>query len=341
MTRTPVNPSDVQPCPESIRFGPVEQTELLAAAQRLTEASAGGDRDAGRRFLDAAKAHRIDLSNLWASSDSETGRIREVVLGVRGSGRTAMFFTSLPSNREAEVEVGRLLDLSCTGYEKAPDAGVRLAQTLLSPGEHAAARAFVHGGFHELSRLAYLSRPVPQPSEFDGYTPWQLPEGVRAVSLSDFAPDFEGSRDRLLAGLTRSYEQTLDCPELCDLRKPEDVLDSHRSVGRFDPKWWWIIEEHGQAEGAMLFTACPELGSVELVYLGLSPALRGRGIAKVLMRSGMRELAFGLNLKSARGRQRGNLTCAVDLKNDPARGLYRSLGFQMTAERIAFVRAIG
>ena len=57
------------------------------------------------------------------------------------------------------------------------------------------------------------------------------------------------------------------------------------------------------------------------------------------MRSGMRDLSFGL--PRGRARERARLTCAVDLNNEPARRLYRGLGFQMTAERIAMVRAIG
>jgi len=319
----------------------VEEQGLLAAAHRLAEASASGDRDAGKRFLAAARSHGIDLSNFWASSDQDTGRVREAVLGIPGSGRTAMFFTSAPKGRDAEQEIGRLIDLACIEFENRAALvgdGVRLAQTLLSPGEQGAARAFVHGGFHELSRLAYLSRPVPKPAEFDGYEPWKLPAGVRAVALTEL----RGARDTidrlLLTALTRSYDQTLDCPELCHLRQPEDVLESHRSVRQFDPRWWWLIELNGEPEGVMLFTANPEQGDVELVYLGLSPKLRGKGIAGTLMRSGMRELAYGL--KARRGRGTGKLCCAVDLANEPARRLYRGLGFQMTAERVAMVRPL-
>lgn len=325
----------------------VDDALLLAASQRLAEASAGGDRDAGKRFLSAARTHGIDLSNFWASSDPETGRVREVVLGVPGSGKTAMFFTSSPKGREAEQEVGALIDRVCGEFERRsaeaekPHGGggeVRLAQTLLNPGERAAARAFEIGNFRELARLAYLSRPLPLVSEFEGFEPWKLPSGIRAIAVSDLKLDAPTTDARLLTALTRSYEQTLDCPELCALRAPEDVLESHRSVRKFDPRWWWLIELDGEPEGVMLFTANPEQGDVELVYLGLSPKLRGKGVARVLMRSGMRALATGL--RSRKSRERGRLTCAVDLANEPARRLYRGLGFQMTAERIAMVRAL-
>jgi len=329
------------------QFQLVDESGLLAASHRLAEASAGGDRDAGKRFLSAARTHGIDLSNFWASCDPTTGRVREVALGVPGSGRTAMFFTSPPKNREAEEEVGVLIDRVCGEFVRRAGAsgsaqactGIRLAQTLLNPGERAAARAFEHGGFRELARLAYLSRPLPLPSEFDGIEPWRLPDGIRATALASLGPDESSIDARLLIALSRSYEQTLDCPDLCRLRSPEDVLESHRSVRKFDPRWWWLIELNGEPEGVMLFTANPEQGDVELVYLGLSPKLRGKGIAGTLMRSGMRELAYGLKARRSRGT--GKLCCAVDLANEPARRLYRGLGFQMTAERVAMVRPLG
>lgn len=254
-----------------------------------------------------------------------------------------MVFTSPPLNRAAEDEVARLIHLVCSEYTRLAGESlrppVRLAQTLLGPSDSGGARAFESGGFCELARLAYMSRPMPLPSEFQQAAHWDLPTGVRCVRVSELSADRVQVRGILLEALGRSYEHTLDCPELCALREPDDVLDSHLAVGKYDPRWWWVVEAHGQPEGAMLFTPCPEQGGVELVYLGISPDLRGRGIAKVLLRSGMRELSLGIGTKSAKGRL--HLSCAVDLKNQPARALYRALGFQMTAERRAFVRAIG
>ena len=74
--------------------------------------------------------------------------------------------------------------------------------------------------------------------------------------------------------LERSYVDTLDCPELCGLRVVDDVLESHRSVGVFDPGMWWLVMAEDEPEGCMLLSACPEQNAVELVYLGISPRLR-------------------------------------------------------------------
>ena len=340
MSQAAAKPPESVGEPDGYEIRKIDAHSQLAAAHRLSEASAAGDKDAGKRFLAAARTHGIDLEHFWSSCDPDTGRIREVALGVRGSGRTAMCFTSQPGSRPAEAELGQVLDALCDDLRSADRAAdVRLAQTLLNPGERAAARSFAHGGFHELARLAYMGRPVPTPGEFDGFQAWELPSDVTARSISSLGGEGPETNQQLLTALARSYEDTLDCPELCTLRAPEDVLESHKSVRQFDPRWWWLIELNGEPEGAMLFTACPESGGVELVYLGISPRLRGRGLGRTLMRSGMRELAFGL--PRSRARERARLTCAVDLHNEPARRLYRGLGFQMTAERIAMVRAIG
>jgi ribosomal protein S18 acetylase RimI-like enzyme len=82
----------------------------------------------------------------------------------------------------------------------------------------------------------------------------------------------------------------------------------------------------------MLFSPSPGTGTLELVYLGLSPMLRGRGL-------GGRLLAFGLS--HLVWREEGTVTCAVDQRNTPACRLYERFGFVRFEERIALVRGLG
>jgi mycothiol synthase len=125
--------------------------------------------------------------------------------------------------------------------------------------------------------------------------------------------------------------ETLDCPELCGLRETRDVLDSHRSAGRFDPALWWMVRREGKPAGALLLNPSPAQGHVELVYLGLAPELRGCGVARRLMLTGLSALA---------GRAERDVTLAVDTRNTPALRLYESLGFRPFARRTALVRPI-
>lgn len=153
--------------------------------------------------------------------------------------------------------------------------------------------------------------------------------GVVLRRLSDINAS---EHDALLAiALERSYIDTQDCPELCGLRDVADVLDSHRSVGDYDPALWWIIEYQGKPEGAMLLSACPEQQTIELVYLGISPVLRGKGIGSAMLALGLKELT---------GRPEGTISCAVDTRNAPAMKLYKRAGFQQFSTRVPMVMGI-
>ena len=137
----------------------------------------------------------------------------------------------------------------------------------------------------------------------------------------------------LAAALEHSYIDTMDCPELCGLRHIDDVLDSHRSTGTYDPTWWYLVRHNAQPAGAMLLNRCPEMRSVELVYLGLGTGVRGKGLGSRLLRMGMNRVHEAFPGWS--------VTCAVDARNAPALALYESLGFAAYAKRGAYVRSLG
>lgn len=292
----------------------------LAAARRLI-AGGHGDIASAQRLLSAASANGIDMAHLWASFDTGTGQPRQVCLGVVGTGRSAMLFASPPQGPEQEQELCAVIEALCAEMK-----GVRLAQALLEPHESAAERAFVQAGFMGVGTLAYLRRPMPAARDFASSSSPVWPQGVvvRTARSNDEA--------HLLRAMDRSYEQTLDCPELCGLRDTRDVFESHRLTGVVDLNLWWVVELNGQAEGLMLLNPCPDQSTVELVYLGLSPALRGCGLGRLLLSMGLARLG---------GRSERYVTCAVDLRNAPALKLYSSLGFAAFAQRVALVKPLG
>src|SRR5690606_29098186 len=134
-----------------------------------------------------------------------------------------------------------------------------------------------------------------------------------------------------VVALERSYIDTLDCPELCGLRGTRDVLESHKAAGHFEPSLWWLVRLDGEPEGAMLYSPGHGEGHIELVYLGISPALRGKRLGKTLRDFGRRVIAE---------RREPSGTCAVDQRNEPAKRLYRKAGFEQFAERVAYIRPV-
>jgi ribosomal protein S18 acetylase RimI-like enzyme len=303
-----------------IRVGPALRP---AAADRLVASAATGMEKGrgkpGKRFLTAAAAYQIDLTHFWASvSGVERTAVREAALLVPGTGRTAMLFCSPPRDAAGVAELAAVIDRACAGLTE-----VALAQALLEPGERAVREAALAAGFVEIGQLAYLRRPMPRVGEFSAPTSW--PAGVSVTPWRD------GEEPELARALEASYVDTLDCPGLCGMRETRDVITSHRGTGQFDPALWWLVRRDGAPEGAMLFNPCPEPASVELVYLGISPALRGHGLGRKLMELGLSALG---------GRSGEGVTCAVDRRNAPALRLYEGLGFASFGERIALVRPL-
>lgn len=319
-------PSDGSPW-RVLRIPPELRLEAAQALVGRAARAAGIDeQEAGRRFLVSTINHAIDLTHFWGSVENAPGRgelglrVRQAALAVPskpGTGRTAMVFTSHPENEAEQGEVAAVIDGAC-----AEIPGVRLAQGLLEQDETGALAAFRKAGFRGVGDLLYLRRAWSPPEPPDG-AGW--PPGVEVTRWS------EGDDNALALALDRSYVETLDCPELCGLRETRDVLDSHRAAGKWDPALWWLVRSAGEPAGALLLNPSPAQGHVELVYLGLAPELRGRGMARRLMQAGLAALA---------GRPERDVTLAVDTRNAPALRLYESLGFKAFARRTALVRPI-
>lgn len=298
----------------------------LSAAERMVEAGGRSGRVAAKEFIDAARRYGISLDNMWCSVETSAQQgggsvARTACLAVPGAGRTLMFFTSAV-REELVDELARVIERAC---DASPNG--TLAQALLEPGEGLAQRSFEKAGFGPVGTLDYLSRDRPKRAEIEGWfiENGDLGDGVRMVN----APARDDSA--LVKALDATYEGTLDCPELCGLRSTRDVIESHRATGVFDPALWWIIEREVEPLGAVLFNPNPPLSSVELVYMGLSPALRGTGIATRALRHAIASCAT---------RAEKTITCAVDRRNAPARALYERHGFEPVQTRIALVKQV-
>ncbi|MBX3358145.1 MAG: GNAT family N-acetyltransferase [Phycisphaeraceae bacterium] len=336
----------------------MEPTWELAAAERLVGDRARSTAPAERRaaairFVQNAREFGIDLSLFWATIEEGAVAgpasalpggpvVRQVCLAVVGSGRTANLFVSsgVPGGKRdhgaraaAHAERVGLLEAACTAIGSAgprTGRGARLGQGLLEATETDAAAAMRDAGFTRLGELAYLRRRMPSGKDWQGAA---VLEGFELVAM----PELSGAEAVLSGVLERSYIETLDCPELAGLRDVSDVLDSHKAVGVYDPNLWWVLRSREpiggeRHHGCVLLSACPEQDSVELVYLGLAPAVRRRGLGASLLARALDRLA---------GRGERWVTCAVDTRNAPAMALYERAGFSPFSSRIPFVRRLG
>jgi mycothiol synthase len=344
MTRSaPAAPNPPPGVPEVHHAGP---ELLLPAAMRLVSQHVSNRELAARRFLASAPSHRIDLSLLWVTLKPRTPARRtpvvsQVCLLVPGSGRTAMTFLSEPDPTDpaperdgrAVAERAACIGAAVTHAASHLTESVKLAQGLPSPSETWSIAAYNQAGFTHAGDLSYIRTSLPHPVQAQQPAPW--PPGIRVVSLRQYAQEL-GTPERspaidqaLTQALNRSYVDTLDCPELCGLRETPDVLDSHRATGICDPSLWFLVLLNDQPAGCMLLSRCPDQRCVELVYLGLGPEVRGKGLGKHLLHFGIRAIT---NIGEP------ELCCAVDRRNVPALRLYTGLGFLPFSERVALVK---
>lgn len=308
---------------------------IESAAERLVSVPARSRRAAARQLVESAPAHGIDLSLIWGTIDDSgpAPRVTQACLVVPTPGRTAMIYVSGPddalrapdSSTQHEHRVATL----CAAFDAIAVSmrdRIALAQALIAPVEHWARRACLDAGMRQIAELSYQKLVIPA----ERLPNPALPPGVELRTAGDV--NEPGPRAELAQALERSYIDTRDCPDLCGLRDVEDVIDSHRATGRFNPALWWVVYRCGKPEGALLLSPFPDQSSVELVYLGIGPELRGNGLGRVLMEHAIDAAAQAGAIE---------MTCAVDMQNPRALRLYERLGFRSIDRRLALVRSFG
>lgn len=194
--------------------------------------------------------------------------------------------------------------------------GAKLGQALLAPSDLPLAKPLTDCGFQHITQLDYLQhdlKAVPSASHSS------------AMHMEPYAP---ANAADFAATLARSYEGTLDCPELNGVRTMEEVLDGHRAQGIWHPETWWLVRVQDVPAGVVLLAELPERDAWDLSYLGVVPEFRQRGLGRKMIERSLRAVAEAHGVK---------MHVAVDRRNHPARRLYEKLGFQATGAREVFL----
>jgi ribosomal protein S18 acetylase RimI-like enzyme len=224
-------------------------------------------------------------------------------------GKTAqVWLPSLLQNEATNIAVGLLqatvgrLDL----------CQIRMAQILLESATAEQEKIISQGGFVYLTDLLYLAclkddfphAPLPTALEFEAYN--------------------SQNHDRLARIVDATYQDTLDCPKLNQVRQLDDVLAGYRATGEFSPGRWLIVCYENRDVGCLLLADHPRYENMELVYMGVIPAVRGRHWGTDIARHAQ---------WVARQAGRLRLVLAVDASNLPAIEMYASVGFRTWDQR--------
>jgi ribosomal protein S18 acetylase RimI-like enzyme len=226
-------------------------------------------------------------------------------------------------DRRTELE-DALLQHACAWMRQ---RGVKLVQTLLAPEETFLADPLVRNGFSAITRLWYMRHDLNLPVDCLN-TPSRL-------NYQTFADDAL-FRQTLL----RTYEGTLDCPEVNGIRGIDEVLEGHRAQGAFEPQRWWLVRIQDRRDarpteqpmGVLMMTEIPESGDWEVAYMGVVPEARRRGFGREILLYALCE---------ARAAAVPAVTLSVDARNQPAWNLYRSLGFEPYDQRVVYLAIFG
>ena len=243
------------------------------------------------------------------------GEVRGAAWGQRQSGNIAVFWPPQVVPGE-DTQTG--VSLAEGVIRALDDAAVDLVQALLPAPDAHTIDVLLQVGFRHLADLLYLAceaarfpvaAPEPCEVEFESYTTSQ--------------------RERLLRLIEQTYEGTLDCTALDGVRDLDDVVNGYEATGAFRPENWQFVRHGGEDVGVLLLADHPQARHWELMYMGLIPAVRGRGWGRQIAR-----YAQWL----ARGARVERILVAVDAANSPAADVYRATGFEIWERRSVYLR---
>ena len=292
-----------------------EKDALGLAAQAWPQAERAGYWHAIRALVQAGQAERVVLI-----SARNTDRLLAAQLGQSLPGRAAVVWSPCFPAGESQLPEDHLVaSLFAHVHRGLAATGAQLAQSLLTPGDQTTAALFGRGGFSHAADLLYLAAEIQDGAPLLSALPFECVA---------FQP---GDEARLGALIERTYVGTLDCPRIDGLRNTADVVAGYQAVGTYHPALWSIVRSAGDDVGCLLVNLHPEVGHAEIVYLALTPEVRGRGWGLALAR-------FAQSLASQAGCQR--VVLAVDAANHPAIRLYEQAGFVVFDRRAVWLKPL-
>jgi mycothiol synthase len=244
-----------------------------------------------------------------------TDRVTGLVFVLALPGSAAMLM--IPAPGEHGINPADQARVQAAALERLDRRRTCYAQALVEPEAATKRAAVLEAGFRHLTTLVYLERGV-------AYPPTDPPSPHEA----EWVPFGQDTYDDFAATLLATYEDSLDCPELTGLRPVDDVIAAHKATGLAGSKLWELARREGRCAGCILLSTLVRSSTIEIVYMGVVPAFRRRGVGTLLLQ---RALQRARQLAAAR------MLVVVDQRNTPAKRLYERFSFASVAARDAYL----
>ena len=301
--------------PDPMRYIRVHGPMHRAALGMLLTGKPNGTDAAVTQFVNFAKQQNMNIDECWAACHLDL--IQASMLLVPSAGKTGMAFLSAVPMRKQVDTMARLIAAACTVQD---GSQIRIIQALMESNQRYELLALEQAGFKHLAHLIYMQRYITAANRTGNSL--NLGPNVQVYQWS------EDNRQRFADAILASYEDTKDCPALLGVRHINDVIAGHMAAGEFDPKRWIALYEDGKPLGVMLLNRITHRSALELVYLGLSPHARGKGLGRKLVQHAMNITADYNTCQ---------ILMAVDQENEPARKLYQRMGFARGEKKTAMI----
>jgi ribosomal protein S18 acetylase RimI-like enzyme len=189
---------------------------------------------------------------------------------------------------------------------------------------------------HIQAAVSDADRPIQQLVQASGFEPLTAVDQLWSSLVDDqithpvevsspmsaelqWLPASHLSRQRFVKLIEATFDGTLDCPELNKVRSNEQVVQSFLMNRPFRGCPYWFTLWHRQRVAGCLLLLSHNAELVEVVYMGLIPEARRRGLGRLIIEQAKR---VAINLGATM------LVLAVDVRNTPAIKTYQHNGFR-------------
>ena len=249
----------------------------------------------------------------WAVDESPLAAAAVVI----NPGKTAFLFHT-PLNAPG-LDRGQLVQLVRMMCIDQISRGVSLVQSLVDPNNSALCSLLREAGMIDLAGLSYMRRMLP-------HKHLGIDHRVQWLRYGQYSESMLGEL------IACTYRDSLDCPAISRLRRMEDVIAGHKASGVFTPGGWLVATVDGAPAGCILVNDVADGLSSEVVYMGVHPDFRRRGLATCMLRRAC-DITFGRGIR--------RIELAVDTRNEPALKVYCAEGFAEVQRRLALAMLRG